>query len=148
MDLRARIFVALLSLAILIFVINLVRRKNLTENYAILWVITCIVLSAVPLFINYLDRVAYAIGIEYPPAFLYLIAIIFIFVLILHFSIIVSKLSGQNKNLVQELGILEKKIQELEVEVTIGSKRNMKNSRRIETENSKTGGKGAQTIQG
>lgn len=114
MDLRARIFVVILSLGILAIVINLVRRKNLKENYAILWVITCVVLTAVPLFINYLDKVSYAIGITYPPAFIYLIALIFILVLNLHFSVTVSKLSEQNKNLIQDQGILEKKVQDLE----------------------------------
>lgn len=121
MDLRARIFVIILSLGILTFVINLVRRKNLKENYAILWVVTCIVLTTIPLFINYLDKAAYAIGIYYPPAFIYLIAMIFILVLILHFSVIVSKLSEHNKNLIQDQGILEKKFQDLEAQLQQGS---------------------------
>jgi hypothetical protein len=114
MDLRAKIFVIVLSLSMLAFVINLVRRKYLKENYAIFWVVTCLVIGILPLLINYLDRVANAVGIYYPPAFLYLIATIMIFMLILHFSVIVSKLSEQNKSLIQDLGILTKRINELE----------------------------------
>jgi hypothetical protein len=114
MDLRAKIFVIVLSLTMLAFVINLVRRKYLKENYAIFWVVTCLVIGALPLVINYLDRVANAVGIYYPPAFLYLIATIMIFLLILHFSVIVSKLSEQNKSLIQDVGILTKRITELE----------------------------------
>jgi hypothetical protein len=114
MDLRARIFVIAVSFGILLFVLNLVRKKYLKENYAIMWVLTFVIMSIVPLFINYLDKIAYAVGISYPPALLYLMALMFIFVLILHFSVIVSKLSDQNKTLIQELGILESKIKQFE----------------------------------
>jgi len=114
---HARLFVALLSFGLLLFVFNLVRRKNLKENYAILWVLTTLMLSAAPLLIDYLDAIAHAVGIYYPPAFIYTMAIMFIIVLLLHFSVIVSKLSEQNKVLIQEQGILEKRVQELEQQV-------------------------------
>jgi hypothetical protein len=114
MDLRAKIFVIVLSLTMLAFVINLVRRKYLKENYAIFWVVTCLVIGILPLLINYLDKIANTVGIYYPPAFLYLIATILIFLLILHFSVIVSKLSEQNKSLIQDVGILTKRINEIE----------------------------------
>ena len=110
----ARLFVALLSFGLLLFVFNLVRRKNLKENYAILWVLTALVLSAAPLLIDYLDEIAHAVGIYYPPAFIYTVAIMFIMVLLLNFSVIVSQLSEQNKTLIQEQAILKKRVTELE----------------------------------
>lgn len=110
----ARLFVALLSFGLLLFVFNLVRRKNLKENYAILWVLTALVLSAAPLLIDYLDEIAHAVGIYYPPAFIYTVAIMFIMVLLLNFSVIVSKLSEQNKVLIQEQAILKKRVLDLE----------------------------------
>ncbi len=117
MTTHARLFVALLSFGLLLFVFNLVRRKNLKENYAILWVFTALVLSAAPLLIDYLDEVAHAVGIYYPPAFIYTVAIMFIMVLLLNFSVIVSKLSEQNKVLIQEQAILKKRILEIEQQV-------------------------------
>lgn len=114
MTTQARLFVALLSFGLLLFVFNLVRRKNLKENYAILWVLTALVLSAAPLLIDYLDELAHAVGIHYPPAFIYTVAIMFIMVLLLNFSVIVSKLSEQNKVLIQEQGIMKKRILDLE----------------------------------
>ena len=114
MTIPARLFVALLSFGLLLFVFNLVRRKNLKENYAILWVLTALALSAAPLLIDYLDELAHAVGIHYPPAFIYTVAIMFIIVLLLHFSVIASQLSEQNKVLIQELGILKKRVVELE----------------------------------
>ncbi|MGH7491775.1 MAG: DUF2304 domain-containing protein [bacterium] len=114
MTTHARLFVALLSFGLLLFVFNLVRRKNLKENYAILWVLTALVLSAAPFLIDYLDELAHAVGIHYPPAFIYTVAIMFIMVLLLNFSVIVSKLSEQNKVLIQEQGILKKRVLELE----------------------------------
>ncbi len=114
MTTHARLFVAMLSFALLLFVINLVRRKNLKENYAILWVLTALILFAAPLLIDYLDALAHAVGIYYPPAFIYTLAIMFLIVLLLNFSVIVSKLSEQNKVLIQEQAILKKRIMEVE----------------------------------
>lgn len=113
----ARLFVALLSFALLLFVFNLVRRKNLKENYAILWVLTALALIAAPLLIDYLDELAHALGIYYPPAFIYTLAIMFLIVLLLNFSVIVSGLSEQNKVLIQEQAILKKRITEIEQQI-------------------------------
>jgi vacuolar-type H+-ATPase subunit I/STV1 len=117
MTTHARLFVAVLSLGLLLFVFNLVRRKTLKENYAILWVLTALVMSAAPFLVDYLDELAHAVGIYYPPALIYTVAIMFIIVLLLNFSVIVSKLSEQNKVLIQEQGILKKRVLELEQQV-------------------------------
>ena len=117
MSTHARLFVALLSFGLLLFVFNLVRRKTLKENYAILWILTALVLSAAPFLIDYLDELARAVGIHYPPAFIYTVAIMFIMVLLLNFSVIVSKLSEQNKVMIQEQGILKKRVLELEQQI-------------------------------
>ena len=132
MDIRARIFVAALSIGLLIFVINLVRRKYLEENYAVLWVITAVGLSLIPLIINYLDQVAYWIGIYYPPTFVNVVAIMFLIILILHFSVIISNLSEQNKNLIQDLGILEKKVNDLETQLLRNHTHNSEYEKEVE----------------
>ena len=132
MDIRARIFVAALSIGLLIFVINLVRRKYLKENYAVLWVITAVGLSLIPLIINYLDQVAYWIGIYYPPTFVNVVAIMFLIILILHFSVIISNLSEQNKNLIQDLGILEKKVNDLETQLLRNHTHNSEYEKEVE----------------
>jgi len=73
---RTRFFVIGLSLLALLFVINLVRTRKLKEEFAILWLITGVTLVLVPVFVDVVDAISYALGIEYPPAFLFLIALL------------------------------------------------------------------------
>ena len=109
-----RFFIIILSFVVLAVVINFIRKKKLRVDYAILWVITGLVLIILPLINNYLDRFAYSIGVYYPPALIYVFAILFIIMILLDFSIRISKLSEQNKNLIQDLGILREKVKEME----------------------------------
>jgi hypothetical protein len=61
-----------------------------------------------------LERVAELVGIAYPPNALFLIAFGFVMILLLHFSLAVSKLSDQNRVLAQRLALLERRQREME----------------------------------
>ena len=102
------------SLAIFIIVIELIRRNHLKERYSLIWLAATIFLVVFSVWRNLLDFLALRIGIFYPPSFLFLLAIVFLVLLLLHFSIIVSALSENNKRLAQELGILKTKFKALE----------------------------------
>ncbi len=111
---RARILVVILSVATLLFVINLVRTKKLKEEYALLWLLTAIVLVIASLAVDLLDVISYAVGVEYPPALMFLIAFLGVLFILFQFSISISKFSEQIKTLAQDLAILTKKVQQLE----------------------------------
>lgn len=113
MELRARLFAMVLGLLVLLFVINLVRTKKLKEEFALLWLLTAVVLVLAPLFIDYLDLVAHGLGIEYPPAFIFLLAIISLLFILFQFSMRISAFSEQIKVLVQELALLRAQVEEL-----------------------------------
>lgn len=114
MELRARLFAMLIGLAVLLFVTNLVRTKKLKEEFALLWLLTGVVLVLTPLFIDYLDMVAYALGVEYPPALIFLLAIISLLLILFQFSMRISRFSEQIKVLTQEAALLRARIEELE----------------------------------
>ena len=82
------------------------RRKHLREQYALLWILTAIVLCLSAVFIGGVEKVSHLVGIYYPPAFLFLVAIVMILVLQFHFSTVISNLREQNKALIQDVGIL------------------------------------------
>jgi len=103
---RTRVFVVLVGLAILLFILDRVRRKHLREQYALLWILTAIVLCLSAVFIGGVEKVSHLVGIYYPPAFLFLVAIVMILVLQFHFSTVISNLREQNKALIQDVGIL------------------------------------------
>jgi hypothetical protein len=110
---RTRVFVVLVGLAILLFILDRVRRKQLREQYALLWLLTAVVLCLSAVFIGGVEKLSHLVGIYYPPAFLFLVAIIMILVLQFHFSTVISNLREQNKALIQDVGILASELREL-----------------------------------
>ena len=102
-----QIIAVLGSLGIFIVVIELIRRNHLKERYSLIWLTTTVVLIIFSLSRPLLHSIARYLGIYYPPSFLFLLAIIFLLVLLLHFSTVISSLSEQNKRLSQEIGILK-----------------------------------------
>ena len=89
--------------------LELVRRRRLLERYALLWLFSAIVLLGLRSGAALLEQLADAIGIAYPPNALFLVAFGFVLVLLLHFSLAVSRLSDQTKVLAQRLALLEER---------------------------------------
>jgi hypothetical protein len=57
------------------------------------------------------------VGIFYPPTALFVIGFGFVLLLLLYFSTIISKLSGENNNLTQRLAILDWRVRQLEEQI-------------------------------
>lgn len=116
-DPRSRLLLFLMGLAVLILVINLVRKRALQERYALLWLLAGLVLTLAPLFSNVLDGIAYALGIEYPPALLLLLAVIGLMLIIFQLSLAISHHADQMKVLTQELGLLRQQLDDMQQRV-------------------------------
>ena len=114
MELQTRVFVILLGVAVALFVINQVRTRKIKEQYALLWILTAILLVLVPIFVDVVDAISYALGILYPPAFIFLIALVCILLILFQFSMSISRFSEQIKVLIQEMALLTKRVEELE----------------------------------
>jgi len=104
------------SLALLLVILELVRKGRLAEEFSLLWILTAGVLLLLSLWRGVLDLLAAALGIFYPPSALFLVGFGFVLLLILHFSIIVSRLSRQNRELAQALALLRTEIEEAKEE--------------------------------
>jgi hypothetical protein len=114
MDTRIQILAILVSGALLLIVLEMVRRKAFLERYALLWLLSAVVLLALSVWRGLLESLAELIGIAYPPNALFLVAFGVVLVLLLHFSLAVSKLSDQTKVLAQRLALLEQRQSEAE----------------------------------
>jgi hypothetical protein len=110
MDVRIQIVAIASAGVLLIVLLELVRRRRLLERYALLWLLSAMVLLGLSVWRGLLETVADAIGVAYPPNALFLIAFGFVLVLLLHFSLAVSRLSDQTKVLAQRLALLEERI--------------------------------------
>ena len=114
MELRIQIVAVALTLAVFLGVLELVRSRRLLERYAILWLFCTFTLLALAAWRGLLESVAAAVGVYYAPSALFVIAFGFVLVLLLHFSVAVSRLAEQSKVLAQRLAIAEERQRELE----------------------------------
>jgi len=97
------------SAGLLLVVLELVRRRRFLERYALVWMGCALVLLALAAWRPGLELVAAVLGIAYPPTALFLVAGGFVGLLLLHFSIAVSRLTDQTKVLAQRLALLEER---------------------------------------
>lgn len=117
------VFIALLASAVaLIIIIELVRRRKLKEEYSLLWLLTGAALIVLALSRELLDAIAAAVGIAYGPTMLFVMAFGFMFVILLHFSTVISRLSDENKKLAQEIAILRYELRCIEEDDAPASK--------------------------
>jgi hypothetical protein len=114
MELRIQIVAVTITLVLFLTVFELVRRRRLMERYALLWMVASITLLLLALWKGLLLRVASTVGIFYAPSALFVIAFGFVLVLLLHFSLVISKLSDQNKLLAQRIGMMQERLTQLE----------------------------------
>ena len=111
MDVRIQIVAIVAAGGLILVLLELVRRRSLLERYALLWLFSALVLLGLAVWRGLLEQVASAIGVAYPPNALFLIAFGFVLVLLLHFSLAVSRLSDQTKVLAQRLALLEERLE-------------------------------------
>ena len=104
-------------------VFELVRRRRLMERYALLWLFSTAVLLGLAVWKNLLQRVASTVGIYYAPSALFVIAFGFVLAMLLHFSLVISRLADQNKVLAQRLGLLQERIASLESDLAADGER-------------------------
>lgn len=104
---RAMIFGLAASIAGLLFVLELVRQRKLREDYSLLWLATTLILLFLSLSRPLLDSFAALLGVvTYPPAALFVVAIVFMLLILLHFSTVLTRLARENKEIAQQMAIL------------------------------------------
>jgi hypothetical protein len=104
---RVSIVAALAAVILLLLILELIRSRRLQERYALLWLLTGIVILVLSVWRGLLAKVADLVGIAYPPSALFVLAALFVLMVLLHYSTVISKLSDQNAILAQRLAILE-----------------------------------------
>jgi hypothetical protein len=117
MDTRIQLVAIAVTAGLFVIVFELVRRRRLMERYALLWLFASSVLLALAVWKGLLEQVAAAVGIYYAPSALFAVAFGFVLVLLLHFSLVISRLSDQNKVLAQRLGMLTERLESLQARV-------------------------------
>lgn len=115
MDSRIQIVSIVAMAGVFGVVFELVRRRRLMERYALLWLFSSAILLALAVWRDLLEVFANSVGIAYAPSALFAFALGFGLVLLLHFSLVVSRLADQSKILAQRVGMLQQQVEELQL---------------------------------
>ena len=107
LDTRVQIVAVIVTGLMLLLVLELVRRRRLVERYALLWMLVAFTLLVLSVWTGLLSWAADRVGVEVPANFLFLAAFGVGFVLLLHFSVAISRLSEETKILAQEVARLD-----------------------------------------
>jgi len=107
MPLRQKILAILLSVGLIILIFELVRRKKLREEYSWLWMLTGVVIFVLVIWHDLLLLVTRLLGIALPASTIFLFGVFFLILINLYFSVKISTLSTQIKELAQRQAILE-----------------------------------------
>jgi hypothetical protein len=110
---RLQVLAIIVTAGLFILVFELVRQRRLLERYALLWLFSSAVLLGLSIWRGALEELASAVGIFYAPSALFAVAFGFVLVLLLHFSLVISRLAEQTKVLAQRVGLLQHEVDEL-----------------------------------
>jgi hypothetical protein len=100
----------LFSLFLLVLIVFLIRKKKIREEYAILWIAIFTIFLLLSVFRGIIDKISSLLGIQYQPASLFLILIGYTFLLMFHFSLVISDMKKKINAMATALTILEESL--------------------------------------
>ena len=103
----------MVAIVLILLIFELIRRRKLREEYALVWLAVGFGIVALVWAYGLLEWLTHEIGAIAPTTTLFLFAFLFLIVMAMQFSIKLSKLVGQIKDLTQEIGILRTELEEL-----------------------------------
>jgi len=106
MPIAQKIFALIICCLIFFLTIEMVRKRRLREEYSVLWLGTSLVMFVLVLRYDWLVALTHLIGAALPTTTLFVGSIVFLVLIAVQFSIKLSKLSDQMKNLAQDNSLL------------------------------------------
>ena len=110
--------VAVIAIAVIVVavVVELVRRRRLMERYALLWLAAAATLFVLAVWQGLLTTLSGDLGIRSGPNLLFAVGFAFVVVLLLSMTLVISRLSDENKRLAQRVALLADRLAALEQE--------------------------------
>lgn len=107
MSIQTKTLIVLFVLSILIYVFNLLRRKKINEAMTLWWIFIGTLILFLTLNQKMLHYIKTLLGINYPISVFILLSLIFVLFMLIYFSMKISVLSNQVKELAQSFALLE-----------------------------------------
>ena len=109
-----RLVAILVSLILLLVTIQLIRKHKLREEYALLWLLATVAILILSIFGGIVSALARFFNIAYSPTLPLVAGLIFALAVLLSQSVALSSQANQNRDLAQEMALLEFRLRELE----------------------------------
>jgi len=110
---RQRLVALLLAGAVVVLVFELVRRRKLREEYSWVWIGTALGIAGLALYQDLLLTLSRWIGAASSVSTLFFGALLFLFLLVLQFSVRLSRLTHRQRTLGQRMALLEEELERL-----------------------------------
>jgi hypothetical protein len=111
MPIRQKIFALIVCIGVVIFIIDMVRRRRLREEYSVLWLATSVIMFVLVVKYDWLETITRFIGAGLPTTTLFIGSIVFLMLISVQFSIKISKLTNQVKDLAQDNTLLRSELE-------------------------------------
>lgn len=102
-----RFFAITASIVTFGVVIELIRRRKLREEYAFLWVMTSLGMIVLSSWYGLIEKITHLIGAVVVTTTLFIFALLFLLLISVHFTMVLSRLTVQVRRLAQEIAVLE-----------------------------------------
>ena len=113
MPVTQKIFALLICCLVFVVTINLVRKRKLREEYSVLWLATSLLMFVLVIRYDWLVTLTGFVGAGLPTTTLFICSTVFLILIAVQFSIKISHLTGQVKNLAQENALIRQEYAEL-----------------------------------
>jgi|SRR6218665_168562 len=107
---KIQIIAIAVSLLFLMYILRLIIKGKLREEYSIVWIACTVLLIVFSFWREGLEVMAHLVGVYEAPNLVFTGAIFAILIYLLHLSVVVSKMQNQNKQLAQEIALLKEKL--------------------------------------
>ncbi len=102
------------SVVLLGIIVYLIKTKKLRVQYSLLWLLTGFLLLVFSIWRGLLDKISAIVGIYYPPSMLFLVGFLFLLMILLRFSVILSEQFERTKKIAQEISLLKERMEKLD----------------------------------
>jgi hypothetical protein len=116
---RAQLFVIIAGITLALFILEMVRRRRLREEYSWFWILAAIAYFLVAIWPELAEWVAKLIGSTSTVSAFSFLGFLFLFLICVQLSVQLSRLMEQNKNLAQQIAVLDGEVRRLERELDL-----------------------------
>lgn len=109
---RTQVVTAIGAVLLVLCVLDLVRRRKLSEEYSLLWVISTVVVAALGFSTPLLVWVSRLLGIVQENSTVFAFGLAFSVAMLLHLSVRLSRLGQESQTLARELALLRHELEE------------------------------------